>query len=119
MNQVVRSELNVGLCVVYGAIAALALMGCFYQNWPYYQTLPFQSFLDFVRDAMVTGAARSVSWDISMMCIVCFIFMFREKRKYPIRFMWAYVLMTVFIALALAFPLFLMEREIARSKVLQ
>ena len=102
------------LCALYAAIAAAALVATWSQNLAY-----FASPADFIAaagaflsDTRVNPAARSVGADIALVFLAASIFMLVEARKHGIRFVWAYILGGLFVAVSVTFPLFLLAREL-------
>lgn len=95
------------LCLVYGVVALLALFGTWSQNLHYLNG--FGAFLD---DAKANPAARSVTIDIILVAVAASFFMVFEARRLGIRFVWAYVLFGVTVAISVTFPLFLIAREV-------
>ena len=95
------------LCLVYGAIAVLALCGTWSQNLHYMTGLA-----GFLYDAKANPAARSVTIDIILVAVSASFFMVWEARRLGIRFVWAYVFFGVTVAISVTFPLFLIAREV-------
>ncbi len=100
------------LCVVYGVIAVAALIATWSQNAAYFQAGIAGFFNDFLVDTKVTHASRSITVDILLFFLAAAIFMVIEARKHGIRWVWAYILGGAFIAISVAFPLFLIAREL-------
>ena len=102
------------LCAVYAAIAVAALIATWSQNLAYFTSpadmLP--ALAQFVNDLKVNPAARSVGADIALIFLACAIFMVIEARKHGVKYVWAYVLGGIFIAISVTFPLFLLAREL-------
>lgn len=99
------------LCAAYGAIAVVALVATWSQNLAY-----LDRGADFLRvfweDTKVNPASRSITADIMLFGLAAIIFMVYEARKHGIRFVWVYVIASFFIAISVAFPLFLLAREL-------
>lgn len=105
---------RVVLCAVYGLVALAALVATWSQNIAYF-TSPTElitSLGTFLTDLKVNPAARSVTADIALVLLAAAIFMVIEARKHRIRFVWAYILGGIFIAISVTFPLFLIAREL-------
>src|SRR5262249_56388990 len=62
-------------------------------------------------DTKVTPASRSLGVDISIMFYAACVFMVIEARKLGVRFVWAYVILGLLVAISVTFPLFLIARE--------
>ncbi|MCV7099641.1 DUF2834 domain-containing protein [Mycobacterium palustre] len=99
------------LCAVYGVIAAVALVACWSQTVAYVHS-PTDFFVNFWRDAKITPASRNITADALMLGIAVVILMVIEARKHEVRFVWAYIAACYFVAISVAFPLFLIAREL-------
>jgi hypothetical protein len=101
------------LCTLYGAIAAIALVGTWKQNLAYLGG--GASFVSanvrFWSDTLVNPAARSITVDIFFFAMAATIFMVREARRLEIRGVWLYVVFGLLVAISVTFPLFLIARE--------
>jgi hypothetical protein len=102
---------NKVLCGVYAAIAIAALIATWSQNIAYFDN-PGGFLLDFLNDSKVTPASRSLTVDILLFGFAAFILMVIEARKHGVRFVWAYILGGLAIAISVTFPLFLIAREL-------
>ncbi len=107
------------LCAVYGGIAVAAMIGTWSQGGPYLHSAN-DFFINFWRDTKVTPASRFVTVDVLMLFLAVAILMVIEARKYNVRFVWAYIVGSFFVAGSVTFPLFLLARElrIGRSEPL-
>jgi Protein of unknown function DUF2834 len=99
------------LCAVYGAIAITALIATWSQNIAYFDN-PGGFLLEFLNDSKVTPASRSLTVDIVLFFLAAAILMVIEARKHGIRFVWAYIVGGLAIAISVTFPLFLIAREL-------
>lgn len=99
------------LCAAYGLIALAALIATWSQNLAYRDDLA-HFLTDFLTDLKVNPGSRSISADILLFCLAAFVFMAIEARKHGIRFVWAYVLGGLLIAISVTFPLFMIAREL-------
>ncbi|MBO0855812.1 MAG: DUF2834 domain-containing protein [Nocardia sp.] len=99
------------LCAAYMAISIAALILTWSQNVAYRNDIA--GFLGhFVHDTKSTPAARSIMVDLMLLTLAAMIFMVVEGRKRAIRFVWAYVAGGAIIGISVAFPLFLLAREL-------
>jgi hypothetical protein len=107
------------LCAIYGAIAVAAMIGTWSQGGPYLHSAT-GFFINFWRDTKVMPASRFVTVDVLMLFLAAAIVMVTEARKYNVRFVWAYIVVSFFVGGSVAFPLFLLARElrIGRSEPL-
>lgn len=99
------------LCAAYGAIAVAALVATWSQNLAYLDR-PARFLADFIRDAKVTPASRSLTADLLLLALAVIILMVIEARKLDIRFVWLYVVAGFAVAISVSFPLFLIAREL-------
>ncbi|MEO8814625.1 MAG: DUF2834 domain-containing protein [Mycobacterium sp.] len=99
------------LCAGYAAIAAIALIATWSQNLAY-QNSAADLFTTFWRETKVTPASRSITADLLLFALAAAILMVIEARKYGVRYVWAYIVGGVFIAISVTFPLFLLAREL-------
>jgi Terpene cyclase DEP1 len=99
------------LCAVYGAIAVAALIATWSQNLAYSDKAA-GSFLAFWNDAKVTPASRSLTADLLLFGLAAVIFMVTEARRHGVKFVWIYVAGGYLVAISVAFPLFLIAREL-------
>ena len=99
------------LCAVYGAIAIAALIATWSQNAAYFDN-PGGFLFDYFNDSKVTPASRSLTVDIVLFLLAAAILMVIEARKHGVRFVWAYIVGGLTIAISVTFPLFLIAREL-------
>ena len=102
------------LCVVYVVIALVALVATWSQNIVFLRT--GGGFLGFWEATKVNPASRSVAVDIALFLLAAAILMVIEARKHGVKFVWAYILGGFLIAISVAFPLFLLARELRLEK---
>jgi hypothetical protein len=99
------------LCGGYAAIALIALIATWSQNVAYLGD-PAGFVTDFVADLSATPASRSFSADLLLVSAAASVLMVSEARRHRIRFVWAYIVLGVLIAISVTFPLFLIAREL-------
>jgi Terpene cyclase DEP1 len=100
------------LCVVYGGIALIGLIATWSQNFAYFDH--FAQFpVDFMNDSKATPASRSQSIDLVLVSLAVVFLMVVEARKHGVKFVWLYVVGAFAIAISVAFPLFLIARELS------
>ena len=103
------------LCAVYAVIAIAAFVATWSQNAAYFDR--GASFLEpFLNDSRVTPASRSLTADILLFFLSAAVLMVLEARKHGVRFVWLYIVAGVSIAISVAFPLFLIAREVRVAK---
>jgi len=98
------------LCAVYGVIAFAALIATWSQNIAYLDTP--SGLGGFWTDTKVNPASRSITVDIVLFSVAAAILMVIEARKHGVRFVWLYIAGGLLIAISVAFPLFLIAREV-------
>lgn len=99
------------LCIAYAAIAVIALLATWRNGGPYSHS-PAGVFIDFWRDTKANNATRFITADILMFGLAASIWMVTEARRRGIRFVWAYIVGSFLVAISVAFPLFLIAREL-------
>src|SRR5207249_1938176 len=69
------------------------------------------SVIDFVKDGFANPAAASISCDITVAFLTFLVCLPGEARRSGVRHWWLYALIGLFVAFAVALPLFLFMRE--------
>ncbi|TAL26158.1 MAG: DUF2834 domain-containing protein [Aquabacterium sp.] len=99
------------LCLAYGLLAVLALAGTWGNNIQYLSLGFLGANLRFWQDTLANPASRSITVDVLFLFVAVSIWMFLEARRLGMRGAWLYVILGVFIAISVTFPLFLLNRE--------
>lgn len=99
------------VCVSYALIAAVALFLTWSQTVAYTHGSAFDFLQGFWTDTKATASSRNITADALMLGGALAIFMVIEARKYGIKFVWLYLVGSVFIAVSVMFPLFMIARE--------
>jgi len=102
------------LCVVYAAIALLALLATWHQNLAYFGSAsggPLSNMVGFWRETLATPPSTSITLDLFLFGLAATVWMVVEARRLGIRFVWLYVLAGALVAISVSFPLFLIARE--------
>ena len=104
------------LCIVYGVIALAALVGTWSQNVAYFRADDgaagfVLATLRFWPETLATPASTSITIDLVLFFAAAAVFMVIEARKLGVRWVWAYIVLGVLIAISVTFPLFLIARE--------
>jgi Terpene cyclase DEP1 len=102
------------LCGVYATIAVAALVATWSQNIAHFNS--GGSFFGFWEDTKVNFASRSITVDIVLLSLALVILMVIEARKHNVKYVWAYIVGAFVIAISVAFPLFLLARELRLDK---
>lgn len=102
------------LCAVYGMIAVAALVATWSQNAAYLTppSDPGHFLVNFLNDSRATPGSRSLTVDIVLFFLAAAILMVIEARKHRVRYVWAYIVAGYAVAISVAFPLFLIAREL-------
>ena len=107
---------NRTLAFAYVVIALAALGLTWSQNLAYFGAAgstaqALAAFPDFLIDAAVNPAARSITFDILLIVLAASVWMVFEGRRRRMRFVWAYVVVGFLVAISVTFPLFLAARD--------
>jgi hypothetical protein len=98
------------LCAVYVAIALVALVATWSQNILFFNG--GGSFFGFWEATKANPASRSITVDIALLLLSVAILMVIEARRVGVKYVWAYILAGFLVAISVAFPLFLLAREL-------
>lgn len=102
------------LCAVYVVIALVALIATWSQNILFLNG--GGSFFGFWEATKANPASRSITVDIALLLLSVAILMVIEARRVGVKYVWAYILAGFLIAISVAFPLFLLAREMRLEK---
>lgn len=97
--------------VIYGVLALLGLGLTWYNNIMFAFDVGGFSLTQFVADCFVNHASSSISWDVTIAAITFLVWSQGEARRIQYKGWWLIPVLTVAVALAFAFPLFLLLRE--------
>lgn len=97
--------------IVYAVLAIIGVCVTWYFNLQAGALDPDFSLATFISDNYVNPSSASIMNDIAVVCVVFFFWSFFEARNLGIKHWWVYVPLTLLIAIAFAFPLFLIMRE--------
>lgn len=67
--------------------------------------------LAFVEGVYANHASASIGWDITVAAAACLVWMHSEAKRLGMRHAWVFLPLTLLVALAFAWPLFLCLRE--------
>ena len=105
------------LCGVYAFIALLALVATWRQNLAFMTpaqdpiAAPVNGFAQFWLATLTNHATTSIMVDLALLVLAAVIWMVIEARRVGVRFVWAYVVLAMLVAVSVTFPLFLIARE--------
>ena len=100
------------LCWLYGVLAVLGAAATWYFNIRF--SLEAGGGFDlaaFIRGGFANYAAASLTMDVSVAAMTFLAWMLVEAGRLGMRKRWLYVILTFCVALAFAFPFFLLMRE--------
>jgi hypothetical protein len=103
------------LCLVYAGIAVAALVA----TWTWaslYMHSTNDLFGTFWRDTQANSASKYITADALLVGLAAAILMVIEARKHNVRFIWAYLVGGFVFGISVAFPLFLIARELRVGK---
>lgn len=98
------------LCGVYAVIAVVALVATWWNNIRYITT-ESTSTIDFFLSGYANYASSSLTNDLLLFGLAAFVFMVVEARRIGIPKVWIYLVLSVVVAVSVAFPLFLIRRQ--------
>ncbi len=101
--------------VFYAVMALVGVCATWYFNLQAMELDPNFSFASFIRDNYVNPSSASIMNDIAVILVVFFFWSYFEARRLGMKHWWVYVPLSIGIALAFAFPLFLLMRERAMA----
>lgn len=99
------------LCIVYGAIAVLALVGTWGNNIAYLSLGFLGANVQFWADTLANPASRSITVDTFFLGYAVFVWMVLEARRLNMRGVWLYLVFGILIAISVTVPVFLINRE--------
>jgi len=104
------------LCITYGLVALVALIGTWGNNLDYFGSGFVETNLMFWRDTLATPASRSITVDILFLGVAVAVWMLLEARRLNMRGAWLYIVFGLLIAISVTVPLFLIHRERVLAK---
>ncbi|GEM_PF-349609 len=105
------------LQLIYGLCAIAGLVFTMYFNILFIIEHGGFSAITFVTDNYVNNASASISNDILVVVAAFLVWSFIEARRLSMSHWWIYVVLTFAVAIAFAFPLFLLNRERRLAKI--
>lgn len=95
----------------YAIAALVGLSVTWYFNLQAMETDPNFSLLTFISDNYVNPSSASITNDIAVVCAVFFFWCYCESTRLGMKYWWAYIPLALLVAIAVAYPLFLLVRE--------
>ena len=99
------------LCLVYGLLGLLALIGTWGNNRHYFDLGFVGATIRFWQETLANPASRSITVDILFLTLAAVVWMLLEARRLNMKWVWLYVIFGFLVAISLTFPLFLIHRE--------
>jgi hypothetical protein len=103
------------LSVAYAIIAVLALIGTWGNNLAYVHLGFLGGNAVFWFDTLANPASRSITIDLFFLFLAAFIWMILEARRLRMRGVWLYLVFGLLVAVSVAVPIFLINRERAMA----
>ncbi len=99
------------LCIAYGLIALLALVGTWGNNVAYLSLGFVEANTKFWQETLANPASRSITVDLFFLGLAMFVWMVLEARRLGMRGVWLYLLFGMLVAISVTVPIFLINRE--------
>lgn len=97
--------------IIYGVLALLGITLTWYYNIQFALQYGAMDMGQFIADCFVNHAASSISWDVIIAAATFLTWSNIEAKRLQMKHWWLIPILTLGIALAFAFPLFLLLRE--------
>jgi hypothetical protein len=104
------------LCWTYGVIAFGALIATWSQNLRFFAEDGNGGLWGFLKACYANPAAASITNDIIFVLAAAFVLMVVEARRLGVRHVWVYMVLSFVVALSVAFPLFLLARQLRLAR---
>ena len=95
----------------YAIAAVVGLFVTWYFNLQAMQANPDFSLVSFIKDNYVNPSSASITNDILVVCVVFFFWCYHESKRLSMKGWWLYIPFSLIVAIAVAFPVFLLMRE--------
>lgn len=96
---------------IYFILTILGFCYPWYYNYLYFTTVENPSLVSFFQDAQNNYAGLSFGADLTVVMLAFYAFAIPESLRLKIKHWWVIIPATFLVALAFAFPLFLLMRE--------
>ncbi len=97
--------------ILFGILSVAGLIATWYFNIQFMQETGPSGAMRFIRDSYANNASSSISNDVTVVAITFLIWSYFEAKRLSMKLWWLFIPLTFGIALACAFPLFLLLRE--------
>ena len=96
---------------MYGALSFAGLIGTWYFNLKFMQQSGGAGASRFITESYATNASSSIANDVTVGALTFLVWSYFEAKRLAMKAWWAFIPLTLLIAFAFAFPLFLLLRE--------
>lgn len=100
------------LCAAYGVLGLAALVGTQIALVRHFSSYKGNDVVGFLENSVINPAAAFGVIDLLAVAFVALIFIVVEGRRLGMRFLWVYVALTFLVAISVAFPAFLIARQL-------
>ncbi len=105
------------LCIFYGFVGLVALVGTWSNNLQYASLGFVGANVRFWQETLINPASRSITVDVFFLSLAAITWMLLEARRLQMRGAWLYVMFGLLTAISFTFPVFLINRERALSRL--
>ena len=99
------------LCMLYGLIAIVALVGTWGNILEYLHLGFVGATIHFWKETLVNPASRFITVDVLLLALTVIVWAVLEARRLGMRGVWLYVVFGLLIAISFTIPLFMIHRE--------
>ncbi|HZC90205.1 MAG TPA: DUF2834 domain-containing protein [Mycobacterium sp.] len=100
------------LCVIYGTVAAVALVATCWTNLALFNQPNNGGLVALIKAGYANYATSSLTNDLFLVFLAALVFMFVEGHRIGMRLVWVYALIGTAVAISVGFPLYLLARQI-------
>lgn len=97
--------------IIFTLLATVGIIATWYYNLEFTRHHGGFSLTTYLAECYANAASTSISNDILVVLVTFLFWSFFEARRVGMRHWWVYPVLSIFIAFAFAFPLFLLMRE--------
>lgn len=100
------------LCGGYAAIAVVALVATWWNNIAYFTQADAGGLIGLIRAGYANYASTSFTNDLLLVLLTAVLLMVVEARRIGMRKAWVYIALGFIVAISVAFPLYLIARQV-------
>jgi hypothetical protein len=105
------------LCIFYGIVALLALIGTWGNNMQYLPLGFVGANTRFWQETLANPASRSITVDVMFLFVAVAAWMLQEARRLSMKGAWLYLIFGLLVAISVTFPIFMINRERALARL--